>query len=727
MLHFGVIADLETCGTNERSRQWMAGYRDCAAEMPDVSFASWLIPRLPLDDQHFMGAVRDAYHGIADGLGRAIGNAPSSDRFVVVLDARLSETINQVSSLQSVQGLLILSFPDVLWVPVFKGKEEASRQAVRQALDLAMGGFNPLFDGTGIRGALIKTHKTNSAYRYDRDDVAVTVDEERHFAELNAYTAFRFGYRVYPVSTECLSRQILGVKAKSELPSLAGVGVSPEASLVVFEDGDIAFPDCNQADNKKHQVGNQRMGAWPLLKEANLRVLATAYGAEEKIANDGQMTAGAWFREAKVQELCRGKRKALRATREKARRQVFNLCAGGMGDVWVWNVCKAVLIVGALLWILSACPAWFVPALLLVFAAFGVFRNAIAMGVVRLFGHWSRVRTFFTIRAQWRFYPKLYASHWPQKKIRREGARFWCFVRKPLGGIFGLRNQCGLPNGRNFDGPLNEQKVRWIFRNARKGRIPTETGEDVSAPTHSAYGMTLDIATDLIGRARAMKARSKGMDVEWAIHAAVLATCAYELLGHKTPALSIEALGLRHHCEVLAECDFPGIRARLDMEDRWVDIHNSLWQICRGAKGEVREEMFESGMAAICDDLSELLRLRGRREEAAFLTRQSRYMHRLLLAPIWRYLLAFPEWVVRSKLNFAASFILFSLVFLVSYCSTLQFHAGWEDVLSKAKTLFPSLWSPEFGKNAHVHAMRQVVLLHVGFLVALFNDFLHRK
>ena len=37
-------------------------------------------------------------------------------------------------------------------------------------------------------------------------------------------------------------------------------------------------------------------------------------------------------------------------------------------------------------------------------------------------------------------------------------------------------------------------------------------------------------------------------DVKDAIHAAVLATSAYELLGHMTPALSIEPLELRRCC-----------------------------------------------------------------------------------------------------------------------------------------------------------------------------------
>ncbi len=798
MLHFWVIADMESCDSNELCRQWASEQEACMKDFPFLDFIHEChqIPRRPWkeDDEDVsqsMSAVRDIYHAIASRLQSSIEEASPTDRFVAVIDARLHDNLDALPSLQSVQGLLILAFPEVLWVPVFKNGEESARQWLRTALEMVAGGFNPLFDGTGVRGALIRKRNPNSSYRYNRKDMAVTIDEERHYAELTAYTAYRFGYRTYPVATARSARQILGVKTKAQLPSIAGADVSSDSSVIVFEDGDIQFPDCDQVKNQRHCLGCRRNATWPLLEEANLRVLTTVSGEEEKIA-DGK-TAERWFHDADVKPLCGGKTDEIRTMLEKMRRRVFNLFAGGMGDVWVWNAVKSSAIAGILIWILIERPILLVPALFLIFAAFVLFRNAIVGGLSFLFGHHGRVRRFFKIRSQWRFYPKLYQNHCPHRQIHREGEHFWCFVRKPLGGIFGLRNQCRLPNGRDFGGQLNAETVRKSYRNALKGHAPTETGEDVEASGHSAYGMTLDIATGLIGRARAMKNKDDEMGVEEGIHAAVLATCAYELLSHKTPALSIEALALRHYFEILVECQFHGVRASLDMEDRLIDIHNSMSQICRSSDGSVREDMFANGMAAICDNLADLLRSKGRYSEAAFMTRRARYMHRLLLPSFWRSFFAYPEWVLRAPWHFAISFAAVVVAFCMYWAvrvdsdgnAPLTFAKTWEILVCDEPNLslpgndkeaqfvairepFPTnaydiasweyeVWSAKVARDAiqrkenpdkgpdknrassprpkiseedysfFAHTMRQIALLHLAFIGISFWDLMQRK
>ncbi len=803
MIHFVVIADAEG-KTPEQCRQWVDGQERCLNEFrkeyPSLAFTRQCF-QIPSVSK--LPSVRDAYHKIADMLGDAIGQSRPSDRFVAILDSRSWRSLGQIRSLRDVQGLLILAFPDVLWVPVFDDGKE-SKDELKRALNLVAGGFNPLFDGTGVRGALLKKHKTNSAYQYDRDDVAVTIDEERHFAELTAYTAFRFGYRAYPVSTARLAEQVLGVASPEQLPSLAGATVRQDASLVVFEDRDVEFPDVDQTQNEKHILGGGREGKWPLLDKARLRVLATVAEAEEAIGGvdnsawqtdnggaQGKMrgaTADECFQNAGVKNIGGGQGEAFHRFLGKMQRKAFNLFAGWMGDVWAWNIFKCLLMGGMLVWVLIRCPILLIPSLFLLVAAFGFFRNAIARSLLFLFGHHERIRTFFNIRSQWRFYPKLYPSHFPWRQIQREGTRYWCHVRKPFGGMFGLRNQCGLPNGSSFNGPLNKQTVSDIYRNALRGLAPTKTGHDVEQPKHSAYGMTLDLATDLIGRSRVLKDRGQG--IENAIHAAVLATCAYELLGHQTPALSIEALELRHCCEVLAECEFPGVRARQDMEDRLVDIHNSMWQICRARDGSVRAEMFANGVASICDKLTDILRSRGRYGEAAFLTRRSRHMHRLLLPPVMRNLLAYPEWVLRSPWHFALSFSAIALVFCLywvwgiergctlghAFAKTYEVlvcdepdlswpgpqEASWVAVngpfQAEAGKGNPNIWEvqpteiPDHVKSAReaetranapkkktpnrisketftilVHTMRQLALLHLAFLGLCFWDLMQRK
>ena len=765
-LHVWIFADVNSDGGSEkRSQEWISKQRACFKTVSCKQFEVRVIPPLASGEDR-LGSVRDVYHGIAGVLGAAIEEAPSTDRFVGVLDARLycGMRKDEMSSLQTVQGLLILAFPDVLWIPVFNGGDEAAKDDIGTAMDLVAGGFNPLFDGTGVRGTLMRNHEPNSEYPYYRNDVAVTIDEERHFAELTAYTAFRFGYRAYPVSTERLARKVLGVEGKTKLPALAGARVSSTASLVVFEDGDIEFPDADDKQNEAHLLGDLRNETWPLLKNANLRVLATAAGSDERIAwkrNQENETAsnerptestgggpGKFKPNSTASEsfqrdfenLDGGKRSVFREWLEKSLRRWFNLSAGGMGCVWAFDLVKWVAIIGVLWAILVRLPG------LLFFALFllvGLLGNVAGKCFHVLFGRNARLRRALIIRSQWRYYPKLYTNHVPRNEIRKDNGdrggkdsdgndrkgcwrhvrklltrmhaaanspkSYWRLVQKPLGGIFGLRNQCGLPNGHRFNGQLDADSVEDIYKNAlNPERYPTKSGDKVQDSRHSAYGMTLDLATDLIGRARSMKERGHG--VEDAIHAAVLATCAYELLGHKTPALSIEALGLRHYCEVLAECEFHGVRANLDMGDRLIDIHNSMSQICRASDGTVRENMFASGMAAICDNLADLLRERGRFSEAAFMTRRARFMHRLLLPPFWRNCLAYPEWVIRAPWHCVVSFAAMVVAFCVywevevnrSGSIPLTFAKTWEVLVCDE----PDLSWPGRDKGGHAAAIQ---------------------
>lgn len=691
MFHFWVIADMEG-KDHELCRQWIDDCKtyckDCKRQYPSLAFDMHrrYIPKAT-------GAnVRDAYHKIAVDLGEAIEKANPSERFVAVLDARVWAGLNNLPSLHSVQGLLILAFPEVLWIPVFKKREKDAKDDIKTAIDLVAGGFNPMFDGTGVRGALIRYRHPNGEYPYIRDDVAVTIDEEQHFAELTAYTAFRFGYRAYPISTERLAKLVL-IKSKTELPSIANACVSPDASIVVFEDGEIEFPDCNDDQNEEHHLGYKRDEVWRLLALANLRVLATVAGPDDQIAlrkTTAQTrqseyiptTARKWFEEKQVKELGVDKEGFCQDWLEKTRRLCFNLFAGGMGGVWAFELIKWVIIIATLWGFFSVCPFFLLLALFLVFVLLGLLRNAIDGVLLFLFGRNAPIRVAFQKCSQWRFYPKLFINHVPRNGIHTNGnptktTHYWCHIQKPLGGIFGLRNQCGLPNSVKFKAQLDANGVKELYQKVLKTQNCSTTMDNSPVLRHSVHGRTLDIATDLITRSRVLKERGGG--VKDAIHAAVLATSAYELLGNKTPALSIEALELRHYCEVMAECEFPGIRAELDMKDRLIDIHNSLSQICRATDGTIREDMFENGMAAICDSLSDLLSSRGRFSESAFLTRHARYMHRLLLPSLGRGCLVFPEWVLRSYWHFAISFSTVILLFFGYWMGNVRERLPEED------------------------------------------------
>ncbi|MCQ2393163.1 MAG: hypothetical protein MJ249_02650 [Kiritimatiellae bacterium] len=701
--------------------------------------------------------VSDGYRTIAQSIEKIIeGESAGEAKILGVLDVPGRLCLREMGALTTVQGLLVLAFPEVLWVPVFYGfgsnlgsekiwKKEGGGLLFREADQLLQGGFSPLFDGTGFRGALLHERKATEL-EYGRQDVAVVIDDERHFAFINSYTAFRFGYRVYPISTDRVAKAILSKQSCQKLPTVQGCGCRENSTLVAFEDVCVEFPDAKASTNAEYILGERREQKWPLLAQANLRVLMTVAYRHERIAelaNGRKVRIGEYFSgpSTHFSELCKGGLRELMVFLTRIRRTFFNRMNGWWYGFWLLNLIEVGLVTSVLMLTLFRKPILFLPSLFVAFVILGAVKSCLLKMVEVFLGTSSLPYRYLKIRSQWKYYPKLFQSHCPQKQIHEHIRRYWCLVNKPVSGIFGLRNQCGLPNGRivcnavcnnGYVGVLQSAEVRAVRRNAFAGLMPTETGWNISSNGHSAPGKVLEVASDLLRRARRMK--DQVTDVEGAICAAVLATCAYELLNHKTPTLAIEALSLRHYFEVRAECEFPGVRAMFDMTDRYIDIHNSMWQICRVSTGEIRDTLFQSGMAEICDDLSGLLRSHGKFEEAAFFSRKSRYMHRLLLPGLLKSLLAFPEWVVRSKTNFLLSVCAFLVAFLAYYHFEISSDEDWMSLFSQAYLLlFSAEPDMEGNDKLSVHAkiviqaMRQLVLIHVGFLATLFYDFMNRK
>ena len=116
MLHFWAIADLEG-RTPKECLQWIDEQETCLKDCKRESFPSLSFDRHCYRIPPSTGSnIRDAYHEIADILSEAIEKAKPSDRFVAVLDARRKRSFDNINSLKSVQGLLILAFPEILWV-----------------------------------------------------------------------------------------------------------------------------------------------------------------------------------------------------------------------------------------------------------------------------------------------------------------------------------------------------------------------------------------------------------------------------------------------------------------------------------------------------------------------------------------------------------------------------------------------------------------------------------
>ena len=397
------------------------------------------------------------------------------DRFVGILD--FSQTCAGPITcagnipLRTSQGALILAFPEIQWVPIY-GQWKADADAVggdmtwRRAIELCNNGYSPLFDGDGLRSCLMmRVHKEG----YSRADVALAVDEEANFAQMNAYMAYRFGYRAYSISSRAIAETLLRRHSR-ELPvatTLLNVELTDleeyrkkllNPVTIVFEDIQLQFSD-ERRDEKTPKFGAARDGEWSLLREADLRVVATAAREGEKIAESpdgGRETAEEHFRgkahgrRGRYLSLQSGgaewPEKCVRQLKEHLGRMWFNMGGAWIGH-WLVNVLDAIAIGGGLIGVFFWKVSLLLPTLFGIFVLRGLLRHGLQQLSMRKGILPGNVRMYLLRRAQWRFLPKRYRNHCPESRIVCDQCvdTYWTVTHKPLAGIFGLRNECCLP------------------------------------------------------------------------------------------------------------------------------------------------------------------------------------------------------------------------------------------------------------------------------------------
>lgn len=227
----------------------------------------------------------------------------------------------------SLIGMLILAFPEIQWVmdnsklfpilinksgaiPVQPNAETIAKAfpvSLADAVDRMKAGHAPLFDGDGSRNALYKviseyisesepgngdnTPLKPADYLPLRDLWAAAIDDEKSYAYFNAYTAYRFGFRAYSVTT--LTMMELLLKDEKRKPD------------VIFEDIYLNFPDRSGDDHlsefyipgaKKGKEG--RNIRFPAISNARFRVLVTCGGG----GKHEQATRRENTRQLKIQE-----------------------------------------------------------------------------------------------------------------------------------------------------------------------------------------------------------------------------------------------------------------------------------------------------------------------------------------------------------------------------------------------------------------------------------------
>jgi hypothetical protein len=254
---------------------------------------------------------------------------------------------------------------------------------------------------------------------------------------------------------------------------------------------------------------------------------------------------------------------------------------------------------------------------------------------------------------------------------------------KPASGIFSLWKELGLDRDWNSSG---EQAWRPSLRRKYQGLAPgyfwppdisdTAVTQNVDEG-HSSPGRLLHLAECLIDRANVL-VRECNTATE-ALRGAVLATQALELLGCRTPTVSVEALLLKNAFEVIAECQFPGVQYHLNLKERLADVKANLAGMSFWLHHNRRRDFLLNAEAQILSKLSSILVEYGEYEEAELCQQELRDLHRQisvrydfktrpLFAPlIWpfRWYIVF---VLRSTANFFLSIAILIAVFWAAHC-----------------------------------------------------------
>lgn len=146
----------------------------------------------------------------------------------------------------------------------------------------------------------------------------------------------------------------------------------------------------------------------------------------------------------------------------------------------------------------------------------------------------------------------------------RTGGDYLAWLMKPYGGIFASE--------------LSDDRVPLVGQAADSSiSSQTTTGQSRLRPGaghHSAPHRRQHIAERLLTRARDYTAATNSVDK--ALHVALLAAEARQLLADKTIVLSLEALSLQHQMEAKAECVFAGGTYSLNAERRFTDLETAV-------------------------------------------------------------------------------------------------------------------------------------------------------
>jgi len=291
------------------------------------------------------------------------------------------------------------------------------------------------------------------------------------------------------------------------------------------------------------------------------------------------------------------------------------------------------------------------------------------------------------------------------RKIIGRGA----ILYKPLGGISDLWEKSGLTEDL-ADGarPGNASGFVW----------PPLFQDEGSADGHGSPGKLALVATTLLQRAGAL--RETANTVMEFIRGAVLAVESTELLGGKTPTLTLVGLSLKHEFEVKAECAFVGVGYHFGLRRRLEELGAEVAAITRWFHEGIRKKAAGDAKASILNRLILAFREAGKMEEEEECLVVLRRLNRKMSAPAslnpLRWLthatLSYGEWLLASF----SRIVLLTIFWFVALIGAawLSANCTWVVVASEVGTWF-------FGGSMSSRSVPWMVLSWLGAVVGVFH------
>ena len=288
-------------------------------------------------------------------------------------------------------------------------------------------------------------------------------------------------------------------------------------------------------------------------------------------------------------------------------------------------------------------------------------------------------------------------------------------IFKPVGGIFDIQKKSNLKEKSLKKEPIYKR--------------------------HSAPGILLAMSEKLIVRSEILLRGTK--NIPDAIHAALLALEAKELLSDMTPTTTLEALSLQHRAEVTAECMFHGIKYNFEVKQRLRTLKKEGKNISQWfKKHKIKKSAELSARATIIGKLTQIFSNFNQFDEENQSLAEMRqlkgllsFMQKPMLWPLYPI-----HWYVQFLLRSLSHFIL-TVIFWIFFFAMFWFliisneHLVFGDYLFSSLRTFLTFEAPVFsesllksGQKILLFGIPQILgFLHLGTFISHVYTMLQRR